>query len=167
MKTSPTMPCHWHLSTRSWSVCSSSRCCWIRNLREAGKGLQVQEKIIFKNILCSMNAEHWNPLKHKSFMMTDVVFLHVLSWPANYISYLRGAAGVKCFYLIKSYFLRSSLCEKPQIGSAATSRMYSFSVDLLFMWTRHRDTYRWEHQYRWSYLSHFRLQRYCPECCRR
>lgn len=44
MKTSPTMPCHWHLSTRSWSVCSSSRCCWIRNLREVGKGLQVPEE---------------------------------------------------------------------------------------------------------------------------
>lgn len=41
IKTSPMMPCHWHLSTRSCRVCSSSRCCWIRNLRELGNGLKT------------------------------------------------------------------------------------------------------------------------------
>lgn len=39
MNTSPMMPFHWHLRTRSWRVWRSSRCCWIRNLKELGNGL--------------------------------------------------------------------------------------------------------------------------------
>lgn len=136
MKTSPTMPCHWHLSTRSWRVCSSSRCCWIRNLREVGKGLQMHKKKII--------IQHSLFYECRTLKTSETQKLHdgwqglfqVLSWPfadwehvwkinTNYISYLHGVAGVERFYLINSYFLLSSLCENPQIRSAATSGMYS------------------------------------------
>lgn len=147
MKTSPTMPCHWHLSTRSCSVCSSSRCCWIRNLRELGKGLKgprEEEEADYWNfsllrmlnteILWNIKASWWLTFSFWTFsaelLLIVIILVIILATCMESLVFLWSTVLI-------SLWEPSNYCR-----SAATSGMYSFSVDFLFIWTQQTQFYR-------------------------